>query len=98
MVFVAQQPEDKTNPTPVRRGEQVERPTYTLVYDVKLRRPGCVLLQVAMGGTVPSLLFQELFPTESWLLGPTDDMQAYSTTEEQLYIVSAKTDLTGERR
>lgn len=86
MVFVAQQPEDKTNPV------------YALVYDVKLRRPGCVLLQAAMNGTVPSGLFQELFPSESWLLAPTDDMQTYNTTEEQLFIVAAKTDLTGPRR
>ncbi len=35
---------------------------------------------------------------DSWLLAPTDDMQTYSTTEEQLFIVAAKTDLTGPRR
>ena len=62
-----------------------------IVYDVKLRQPGCVLLQAIMGGTVPPSLFHELFSNETWLLGPTDDMKLYRVDEAQLRIIAAKT-------
>lgn len=65
--------------------------TYALVYDCKLRRPGCVLLQVAMGGTVPSELFHRLFSNETWLLAPTDNMKLYRATEAELKIVAQNT-------
>ncbi len=65
--------------------------TYLLAYDVTLRRPGCVLLQGAMGGTVPQEKFLTLFKTESWLLAPTKDMKLYPTTPEQLEVVAKKT-------
>lgn len=64
---------------------------HVLVYDCELHRPGCVLLQVAMGGTVPRDLFFELFDAADWLVAPTDNLTAYKTTEEQLRIVAAKT-------
>ena len=64
---------------------------YVLVYDIELCRPGCVLLQTALGGTVPNELFIKLFPAESWLLAPTSAMQTYSTTPEQLQMAAAKT-------
>lgn len=60
-----------------------------VVFSVEKRRPGCVLLQAVMGGTVPSMQFQTLFPNETWLLSPTDDMKAYSVTENQLEQLSA---------
>ena len=52
-----------------------------IVYDARLKRPGCVLLQ-AMGGNVPN--FSKLFPSESWLVAPTPDMKLYDVTPEQL--------------
>jgi hypothetical protein len=52
----------------------------TVVYDLKLRKPGCVLLQAAMGGTVPN----DTFPPTCWLTELTPDMKAYSITDEQL--------------
>jgi hypothetical protein len=57
-----------------------------IVYDVKLKRPGCVLLQAAMGGTV--LDFVQKFPNE-WLLAPTPDMKIYEVTDDQLNVLSA---------
>jgi len=48
-----------------------------IVFSPSRRRPGCVLLQAAMGGTVPSEEFHSLFPAETWLVAPTDDMAAY---------------------
>lgn len=54
----------------------------TIVYDATLRRPGCVLLQAALGGTVPD--FVRFFPSESWLVEPTPDMKTYPVTADQL--------------
>ena len=51
------------------------------VIDVKQRRPGCVIIQ-AMGGCNSSLV-SSLFPVESWLLAPTDDMYRVSGTMEE---------------
>ena len=53
-----------------------------IVFDTKLKRPGCALLQAAMGGSVPN--FNQLFPAETWLVSPTPDMHAYDVTESQL--------------
>lgn len=61
----------------------------SIVFSVEKRRPGCVLLQAVMGGTVSSMQFQMLFPNETWLLSPTNDMKAYSVTEDQLKQLSA---------
>lgn len=60
-----------------------------IAFSVEKRRPGCVLLQAAMGGSVPSDQFHRLFPNETWLVSPTDDMQVYVVTEEQLEKLSA---------
>lgn len=55
-----------------------------IAFSVSLRRPGCVLVQAAFGGSVPGDVFQRLFPHETWLVSPTDDMRVYPVTEEQL--------------
>lgn len=52
-----------------------------LVYDVKLKRPGCAILQAVFGGD------QHLagrFPSETWLTDITPDLKLYEVTEEQL--------------
>ncbi len=53
----------------------------TIVYDLKLRRPGCVLLQAALGGSAG---MANNFPTEHWLLAPTPDMKVYNISDEEL--------------
>jgi hypothetical protein len=62
-----------------------------IVYDVTLMQPGCVLLQAALGGTVPRERFAQLFDTSSWLVAPTPDLQLYPVTEEQLEKLSTMT-------
>jgi hypothetical protein len=57
---------------------------HLIVFDIEQRRPGCVLLQVALGGDVPRDLFAELFPHTTWLVSPTDSMAAYRATDDQL--------------
>lgn len=51
-----------------------------VVIDVKQRRPGCVLLQAALGGDSGIV---STFPADSWLLAPTDDMRLIEGTPEQ---------------
>ncbi len=55
-----------------------------IAFDVRLRRPGCVLIQAVLGASVPGPLFQRLFPHETWLVSPTDDMRVYPVTDDQL--------------
>lgn len=50
-----------------------------LAFSPSRRRPGCVLLQACLGGS--SALAQR-FPTETWLLAPTDDMRVYPVADE----------------
>ena len=59
-----------------------------IVFDPKLKRPGCVLLQVALGGEVPSELFSRLFPAETWLVYPTPGMGVFEASGEQLELLS----------
>jgi hypothetical protein len=46
-----------------------EDPEIYIAYDCDLRRPGCVLLQAAMGGN--AAVTGQLFDSETWLLAPT---------------------------
>lgn len=59
--------------------------TMKIAYDTELKRPGCVLIQAAMGGD-PKVAHE--FPTSSWLTAPTKDMKVYPVNEKQLaYLV-----------
>ena len=52
-----------------------------LVYDVKLKRPACAILQAVFGGD-PHLAGR--FPSETWLMSITPDLKLYEITEDQL--------------
>ena len=58
--------------------------TYRIAFSVERRRPGCVLVQAALAGTVPTDLFHDLFPAETWISGVGGDMKAYDATRDQL--------------
>ncbi len=58
-----------------------EETLYPLLYDVKLKRPGCVLLQAVAGGD--RALLDSLFSSEDWLITPTDDMMLMRGTLDQ---------------
>jgi hypothetical protein len=70
---------------------------YRIAYDCDLRKVGCVLLQAALGGTVPNDLFHRYFSPESWLLAPTPNLKCYPVTEAQLSILAAKTDFQPQK-
>lgn len=54
----------------------------TLLFDVKLKRPACALLQ-ALARCNPSDLYNVGFDTHDWLVYPTADMQRISGTMEE---------------
>lgn len=58
-----------------------------IVFDVKLRRPACPLLQAAYGCD-PHVVYN--FPAETWLTFPTDDMKTYEITKGQLVMLEKK--------
>jgi hypothetical protein len=67
-----------------------------LCYDIKLMRPGCVLLAAAMGGDTA---LSEQFNSDHWIIAPTPDLKVYETTPEQFNDVLAKTEkIHGNRR
>ena len=53
-----------------------------IAYDIKLMRPGCALIQAAMGGACNEITMR--FPLESWIEGATPNMKVYEVNEEQL--------------
>lgn len=55
---------------------------YFIAFDADLMQPACVLLQAAFCGTVPNFSF--LFPTETWLVHPTNGMRLYKVTLSEL--------------
>jgi hypothetical protein len=54
---------------------------YRLAFDLKLKRPGCVLVAAALGGNTTIL---RRFDTSSLLLSPTKDMRVYRIKGYQL--------------
>lgn len=68
-----------------KRDEDVrQEDSLRIVFSQSERRPGCVLLQAALGGTVPRAVFLNLFPAETWLVAPTDDMHVYLVNRKTL--------------
>ena len=67
------------------KGEEQEE-TFVLAYSIVDRRPGCVLLQVPHGGTVPGGLFHMLFPVETWIIGGpmAHNLRPYRSTRREL--------------
>lgn len=57
---------------------------HRIIYDLVLKRPECVLLQAAMGGSVH---VANLFPNDVWLLAPTPNMRGYEVTDRELAIL-----------
>ena len=65
-----------------------------IVFDAKLMRPGCVLLQAAAGCDY-TLAYK--FPPKSWLEAPTPDMRVYPLTPEILAALVRKVNAHADR-
>lgn len=55
-----------------------------IAFDIELMKPACVLVAAGYGAdsSIP-----HMFPTDSWLLAPTDNMGVFEVTDEQLKIL-----------
>jgi hypothetical protein len=56
-------------------------PGFSIVVDVKQRRPACVILQAVFGGN--RSIVSQIFPAESWLTAPTNDMRMVTGTIDE---------------
>jgi len=54
-----------------------------LVFDVKLKRPACVLLQAVYGCAHNNTFLQLNFDSKDWLVAPTPDMKVIRGTRKQ---------------
>lgn len=71
-------------------------PQYRIAYDVDRCKVGCVLIQAALGCTVPSGLFYKYFGTgEAWTVAATG-CQVYPIRESQLPHLAARTNFDRE--
>ncbi len=52
-----------------------------IAFDIELMRPGCALIQAAMGGTQG---IANHFDADKWLIAPTTSMKLYEVNEYQL--------------
>lgn len=72
--------------------EDGDDPEYRIAYDVSRCKVGCVLIQAALGGTVPSDLFHEYFGAgEAWTVNATG-CQVYPIRKSQLPLLASRTD------
>lgn len=75
-------------PDPHQKSGDVEDPEYRLLVDLKLGRPGCILLQ-ALGAEGDYRLFLYRY-TDIWLVAPTPDMKWYRGTKSDFELVFSK--------
>jgi hypothetical protein len=61
-----------------------------IAYDIKLKRPACVLVAAGMGADAQ---LAHRFHVDHWLLAPTPDMRVYPITEQQLSQLVLLTDI-----
>ena len=62
---------------------------YTIAFDPEKKQPGCVLLQKAMGASIPNNVLLKYFDTHDWLLAPTPGLTLFPLeSEEQLVSLS----------
>ena len=65
-------------------------PEYRIAYDVDHCKVGCVLIQAALGGTVPSDLYYEHFGTAAWTVNAAG-CQVYPIRRSQLPLLATRT-------
>ena len=61
---------------------------YSIAFSLEKKQPGCVLLQVAMGATIPNSVLTKYFNPDDWLTNPTGLVVLPIESEEQLKSLS----------
>jgi len=56
---------------------------FTIAFDLKKMRVGCVLIQTALGATIPRALFHKYFPVEMWDVA-SSGMRVFKTKRDEL--------------
>ena len=56
---------------------------WTIAYDPELRKPGCAIIQAALGATLPRSHFHRFDPN-NWIVHPTPHMALMPVDEVQL--------------
>jgi len=69
--------------TPNRVASSAGLDDIVLVFDTKLKRPACVLLQAVYGCGHNNGFLQMTFDSRTWLVAPTPDMVRIRGTREQ---------------
>ena len=78
--------------------EADEDPEYRIAYDVDRCKVGCVLIQAALGGTVPSDLFYRHFGAgEAWTVDASG-CHVYPVRRSQLPLLVARTSFDRDRK
>ena len=58
-----------------------------IAFDIELMKPGCALLQAAMGGTEG---IANYFDSRDWIIAPTKGMKIYEVDKAQLLQIVEK--------
>lgn len=66
-----------------------------VAFDCDLMRPACVLVAAGIGGSVEAA---KRFPTETWLLAPTDGMRVYMAAPAQLDLLVRRVEVANRGR
>ena len=62
--------------------------TFTLAFNIERMQPGCILLQAALGATIPEGLFYAHFDPEDWITDKIEGLKLYNTTRAELVQVA----------
>lgn len=75
----------------MHEADDTDDPEYRIAYDVDRCKVGCVIIQAALCGTVPSDLFYRYFGTgEAWTVSARG-CQIYPIKKSQLPMLAART-------
>ena len=73
------------------KDEDTDDPEYRIAYDVDRCKVGCVIIQAALCGTVPSDLFYRYFGAgEAWTVSASG-CQVYPIRKSQLPVLASRT-------
>lgn len=69
---------------------------YTIAYNVETKKPGCPIMQSALGATIPSALLELYFDEKYWEVGNPHGMQVLPIPEWKLPQLADITSLAHE--